>query len=456
MNKGSFWKDPPLEHKIYRDYKMNFDAARYERIDDEFLIIKCNSYNFQIIIVAILLIIIPIILFEEIFVNHFYIAIGWCLLISLPSFIYACMLPKKQIVFDRLNDTISYPRKGITTRKVVVSFEKVKMFLGYGDDNDNVHLIANNPANRRGSEFARWVIDWSYGVEKWSFYVWYMDKNRPLPPEKVFLPYNDKDFTRRKAAGFPKPLYFSLVPTAEHTVEQKKERHLFWKETFTYDHKDNLEAIKIEEGTIESNGISSLRFENDILDINDEQKKRIYPFLNMIRNVNFINNYHKVYSGEGEEKLVFQFVELDANDSYMVREIELKGFKKEMIMQVTNIAYKNLFKKNVKFEYFEGREDETFLANNILIIHHQFASEKIIDQKCMLKAHSLLNSSKIKVAIPKRGVMLLCSDHANDEVTEKFYASHELLLQYEDDDCLSVDIFLLENGVLERVLCKEE
>jgi len=68
-----------------------------------------------------------------------------------------------------------------------------------------------------------------YGREPykdWSFYVWYMDKNRPLPPGTAFDPYRQQDFERRKAEGFPKPLYESNVPTPEATPEQQKERLL--------------------------------------------------------------------------------------------------------------------------------------------------------------------------------------------------------------------------------------
>ncbi|MEB3373287.1 hypothetical protein SFC43_07725 [Bacteroides sp. CR5/BHMF/2] len=43
-----------------------------------------------------------------------------------------------------------------------------------------------------------------------------MDKNRPLPQGDAFHPYREKDFLRRKAEGFPKPIYpsTSLVTDA--------------------------------------------------------------------------------------------------------------------------------------------------------------------------------------------------------------------------------------------------
>ena len=58
----------------------------------------------------------------------------------------------------------------------------------------------------------------------WDFVVWYMDKNRPLPPGTAFDPYREADFQRRKAEEFPKPLYKSYIPTPEATRSQQLER----------------------------------------------------------------------------------------------------------------------------------------------------------------------------------------------------------------------------------------
>ncbi|WP_103866516.1 hypothetical protein [Aquimarina sp. I32.4] len=57
-----------------------------------------------------------------------------------------------------------------------------------------------------------------------SFICWYMDKNRPLPPGTAFDAYRDRDYERRKAAGFPRPLYPSNIATPEATKEQQAER----------------------------------------------------------------------------------------------------------------------------------------------------------------------------------------------------------------------------------------
>ena len=67
-------------------------------------------------------------------------------------------------------------------------------------------------------------------MENLSFIVWYMDKNRPLPPDSIFDPYRNADFERRKAEGFSAPLYLSQIPTPEATLEQQQEREKYWKD----------------------------------------------------------------------------------------------------------------------------------------------------------------------------------------------------------------------------------
>ena len=60
--------------------------------------------------------------------------------------------------------------------------------------------------------------------EDLSFWLWYMDKNRPLPPGDAFDEFRQRDFERRKAQGFPKPLFPARFDTPEATLEQQAER----------------------------------------------------------------------------------------------------------------------------------------------------------------------------------------------------------------------------------------
>ncbi len=83
---------------------------------------------------------------------------------------------------------------------------------------------SSNIVKRHNAYISRGGFYPSTAQQDWSFYVWYMDKNRPLPPGTAFDEYRDEDFERRKAAGFPKPLFESDIETSEATERQQIER----------------------------------------------------------------------------------------------------------------------------------------------------------------------------------------------------------------------------------------
>jgi hypothetical protein len=62
----------------------------------------------------------------------------------------------------------------------------------------------------------------------WSFYTWYMDNNRPLPPGSAFDHCREREFEQRKAKGFPLPEFFSYVPTPEANPSFQAEREKVW------------------------------------------------------------------------------------------------------------------------------------------------------------------------------------------------------------------------------------
>ncbi|WP_103866719.1 hypothetical protein [Aquimarina sp. I32.4] len=137
----------------------------------------------------------------------------------------------QKIILDRKNGMITYPdtffRKPLTGKfkdlKVVFS---VTGGDGYSSSEDLKFINTFRPRFIAGNK----TIAYGKPDVTWSFYVWYMDKNRPLPLGDIFDPYRDKDFERRKAEGFPPPLYPSAIPTPEATPEQQKERERYWEE----------------------------------------------------------------------------------------------------------------------------------------------------------------------------------------------------------------------------------
>ncbi|CAA0148265.1 hypothetical protein R5N98_13915 [Tenacibaculum maritimum] len=141
---------------------------------------------------------------------------------------YGLYANKNYKIFElnRLTGMVTYPdsyfRKPLKGR-----FKELHAVItvtgGVDDYVDSEYLKFVNTFNPR-----RFTLLYTfYGSEPykdWSFYVWYMDKNRPLPPGEIFDAYRERDFERRKKLGFPKPLYGSNIPTPEATPAQQAER----------------------------------------------------------------------------------------------------------------------------------------------------------------------------------------------------------------------------------------
>ncbi|SNR14448.1 hypothetical protein [Tenacibaculum jejuense] len=133
---------------------------------------------------------------------------------------------KKRLILDRLNGVVTYP-DFFYLPPLKGNFKDLKAVISVSGEIDGAvgreYLKFVNTFKPRKFDFLQ-TITYGNPNEEWSLYVWYMDKNRPLPPGTAFDPYRQKDFERRKKLGFPKPLYPSNIPTPEATKEQQKER----------------------------------------------------------------------------------------------------------------------------------------------------------------------------------------------------------------------------------------
>ena len=137
--------------------------------------------------------------------------------------IYYSTMPKKEVIFARLNGTITFP--GFMWKKnITMPFDKIKFSYTSGGPNviGAYQLVIVRP-DKAGStlQFPFGGVDCYTDL---SLITWYMDKNRPLPPHTDLDPFRKKDFERRKKAKFKKPLYRSQIPTPEATPEQQAER----------------------------------------------------------------------------------------------------------------------------------------------------------------------------------------------------------------------------------------
>ncbi|MDP2542602.1 hypothetical protein [Tenacibaculum discolor] len=136
--------------------------------------------------------------------------------------IYGFVAPIKYLVFDRVNGVIVLPRnfRSAVTIPFSTGYAKVKYINSSpGVISALLGFESSKKKGKVGGLLAEYNIN-----NYWSFTVWYMDKNRPLPPGDAFDPYRQQDFERRKAEGFPKPMCPSKISTPEATKEQQAER----------------------------------------------------------------------------------------------------------------------------------------------------------------------------------------------------------------------------------------
>ncbi len=134
---------------------------------------------------------------------------------------------------NRKNSVVKFPI--IKGKRYVIPFENFHLHY-HGAGGYKVKFIYSlgmlDPDDLRSVEpvpfFNKYYAD--KVTEALSLCVWYMDKNRPLPPGREFDPFRQADFERRKAEGFPFPMYPSDIPTPEATPMQQAERELYWKD----------------------------------------------------------------------------------------------------------------------------------------------------------------------------------------------------------------------------------
>ena len=127
---------------------------------------------------------------------------------------------RKRFVFDRKAGTVRYPGfLGLWRHKQ--AFSQVNFIYAragmYVFERKGLAILHPNGVTRV-------FINFQYPERFLSFYVWYMDRNRPLPLGTAFDPYRERDYDRRKAAGFPPPLYPSQIDIAEWEGAESPER----------------------------------------------------------------------------------------------------------------------------------------------------------------------------------------------------------------------------------------
>ncbi|WP_103866513.1 hypothetical protein [Aquimarina sp. I32.4] len=139
--------------------------------------------------------------------------------------IYYFTKPKKEEILNRRDGLITIP--GVLWQKnITIPFKEcLFVYSTGGEDGTGAYsLQVMRPSKSKFGTLEDFSVGQGYCYKDMSFICWYMDKNRPLPPGTAFDAYRDWDYERRKAAGFPRPLYPSNIATPEATKEQQAER----------------------------------------------------------------------------------------------------------------------------------------------------------------------------------------------------------------------------------------
>ena len=191
-----------LPHEIN---ELSKDTA-VTRADDQFFIVDDSSaLGIFYLCIGIFLFFVALFFWGE--SNAEIILSAFSFLIGSFYIIYKFTCPKKILILDRLNGIITFPGF-LYGKAITMPFEEVlAQIKGRGYD---LALLHKNKIT-----FYDVILQYE-PLRSWSFMVWYMDKNRPLPPRKIFDPYRQKDYERRKAEGFPEPLYQSWIATPEN------------------------------------------------------------------------------------------------------------------------------------------------------------------------------------------------------------------------------------------------
>lgn len=191
------------------------DRDKFWQADDEKLVMRTIIPYEGLIIPVILLLIFLSIFFYHVWKDEVtdFDGIWICLAFLLfYSLVYNLFLRINYVEFNRMKGTVTVPAFLFPWYRTL-SFERVKINAYDGKFRLVIPyrlLTINLPGD--GESPQKW----------WSFYMWYMDKNRPLPPGNLLDGYREKDFLRRRQEGFPPPLYPSAIPVKDFDGNAKR------------------------------------------------------------------------------------------------------------------------------------------------------------------------------------------------------------------------------------------
>ncbi len=212
-----------VKPKIYK--KTKYSKGDYKLINDIFFVTKTGSMATPIVAGSVSLAFLLVFLWpsEESFNGADYFFMILCLMLTIFFTIYGISMPKKEHILNRRDGLITMTGF-LWQPNITMDFNKAEFAYSTGGENAVGAFMLEVIRPNKWQTFDLFTMSGGDCYEDMSFIVWYMDRNRPLPPNEEFDAFRQADYERRKAAGFPKPLYPSRISTPETTKEQRAER----------------------------------------------------------------------------------------------------------------------------------------------------------------------------------------------------------------------------------------
>ncbi|MCL5244273.1 hypothetical protein M4I21_00525 [Cellulophaga sp. 20_2_10] len=120
-----------------------------------------------------------------------------------------------------------------------------------------------------------------------------------------------------------------------------------------------------------------------------------------------------------------------------------KDLEKKDGPEILKEAFANLENYDTEFEFCESLENKALASSGT-----DFASERILSVKHMLKAHKMLEAEELLVSVPRRTCMMVISKEADNKLINTFLFLHKHT--WEDDSFGNAPIanmlFVVKNG----------
>lgn len=132
---------------------------------------------------------------------------------------------EKEIVFNRKENTITFPTSNFNKKTNTISFNNFKFHKLLENNNGSSYSIITREENKEGIVTGVFrLYSGRYSNDFYSYIVWYMYSRRPLPPSEVFDLYRKIDYKQREDKNFLKPLYSKNFKTPEATRKEQNKR----------------------------------------------------------------------------------------------------------------------------------------------------------------------------------------------------------------------------------------